>query len=122
MISESESEVNQKLADYSKSIQTICMVLVISVLLIVVFMVSPLKKYGWISFAGKVLCIGLLIYVLYQNMLITKTFANISANGDTKSSKMYNYILSLFIIILILSILRKMFLSQSSSPSESQIV
>ena len=94
--------------DYSKSIHAICITLLITIVLIVLFVVSPLKQMYWIAFFGKTVCIGLLLYVLYQNLMLRET---VSAELG-KQGSIYNYLFSLFVLILILSLLRKFFVSR----------
>ena len=55
----------------SKSIQTVCIYLVVSIILIVLFVISPLKKMPWVSTIGKFACIALLAYTLYENFIMT---------------------------------------------------
>jgi len=99
------------LDNYSKSIQTVCMYLVIAIILIGVFVVSPLKNFHLVSMIGKVTCIGLLIFALYQNIVITS-----GDDEQAKANRVYGYILSLFIFVLILSILRKFFKTSTPNP------
>jgi len=110
MFPESETE-NQRLKDYSKAIQTICICLVISVILIVLFVISPLKNIFPASIIGKFACIGLLGFALYKNIIITNNTQELE-----KSYQISSYVLSLFILILILSVIRKMFIKSSQVP------
>jgi hypothetical protein len=100
------------LDNYSKSIQTVCMCLVIAIVMIGVFVVSPIKNFHLVSMIGKVTCIGLLSFALYQNILISS-----GDDQQAKANKVYGYILSLFIFVLILSILRKFFTTSTSNPT-----
>jgi hypothetical protein len=100
------------LDNYSKSIQSVCMYLVIAIILIGVFVVSPLKNFYLVSMIGKVTCIGLLVFALYQNILISS-----GDDEQVKANKVYGYILSLFIFVLILSILRKFFTKTTLNPA-----
>jgi cell division protein FtsX len=110
MFPESETE-NQRLQDYSKAIQTICICLVISVILIVFFVISPLKKMYYVSLGGKLVCIALLGFALYRNIIITNNTQELE-----KSNQISSYVLSLFIVILILSVVRKMFIASVDRP------
>jgi hypothetical protein len=93
----------------SKSIQTVCIYLVVSIILIVLFVISPLKKMPWVSTIGKFACIALLTYTLYENFIMTY-------DEENKANKICGYILSLFILVLILSIVRKFFITNTNSP------
>ena len=106
MFSETE---NQSLEDYSKAIQTICICLVISVILIIIFVISPLKKIFYVSVIGKIICLVLLGFTLYKNIIVTNKTDELE-----KANRYGSYILSFFIIILILSVLRKMFMKSEN--------
>jgi len=99
------------LDNYSKSIQKICMYLVVSILLIALFIISPLKNYYVVSTIGKIVCILLLAFALYQNIILST-----GDNQQVKANQVYSYILSLFIFVLILSILRKFFIKSTPVP------
>ena len=102
-----ESE-NQILEEYSKAIQTICICLVISVILIVFFIISPLKKFYYVSLIGKLVCIALLGFALYKNIIVINNTQELA-----KSNQISGYILSVFIIVLILSVVRKMLITRT---------
>ena len=100
--------------EYVKSTQNVCMCLGISVLLIMVFMMTPLNSFMLSSIFGKVIILTLLGYTLYYNISQTNIFANnfkvslTSGNWDTiKTNITCSYIFSLFLLVLMLSIIRK---------------
>ena len=90
----------------SKSIQSVCMYLVISIILIIIFVISPLKNFKIASNIGKIASIALLGYALYQNIMMTQ-------EQQTKTDLVCGYILSLFIFVLIISIVRKFFITHT---------
>ena len=100
--------------EYVKSTQNICMCLGISVLFILLFMMTPLNSFMLSSIFGKVIILTMLGYTLYYNISQTNNFSNnfnislTSGNWDTlKTNITCSYIFSLFLLVLMLSILRK---------------
>jgi hypothetical protein len=100
--------------EYVKSTQNICMCLGISVLFILLFMMTPLNSFMLSSIFGKVIILTMLGYTLYYNISQTNNFSNnfnislTSGNWDTlKTNITCSYIFSLFLLVLMLSIIRK---------------
>ena len=100
--------------EYVKSTQNICMCLGISVLFILLFMMTPLNSFMLSSIFGKVIILTMLGYTLYYNISQTNDFSNnfnislTSGNWDAlKTNITCSYIFSLFLLVLMLSILRK---------------
>jgi hypothetical protein len=101
--------------EYAKSTQNVCMCLGISIFLIILFMMTPLNSFILSSIFGKVVIIALLGYTLYYNISQTNKFSksfNISLTSgnwdELKTNITCSYIFSLFLLVLLLSVLRKM--------------
>jgi hypothetical protein len=100
--------------EYAKSTQNVCMCLGISIFLIILFMMTPLNSFILSSIFGKVVIIALLGYTLYYNISqtnkISKNF-NISLTtgnwDELKTNITCSYVFSLFLLVLLLSVLRK---------------
>jgi hypothetical protein len=100
--------------EYAKSTQNVCMCLGISIFLIILFMMTPLNSFILSSVFGKVIIIALLGYTLYYNISQTNKFSknfNISLTtgnwDELKTNITCSYIFSLFLLVLLLSVLRK---------------
>jgi hypothetical protein len=100
--------------EYAKSTQNVCMCLGISIFLIILFMMTPLNSFLLSSIFGKVVIISLLGYTLYYNISQTNKFSKnfdislTSGNWDElKTNITCSYIFSLFLLVLLLSVLRK---------------
>jgi hypothetical protein len=100
--------------EYAKSTQNVCMCLGISIFLIILFMMTPLNSFILSSIFGKVVIIALLGYTLYYNISQTNKFSknfNISLTSgnwdELKTNITCSYIFSLFLLVLLLSVLRK---------------
>jgi hypothetical protein len=100
--------------EYAKSTQNVCMCLGISIFLIILFMMTPLNSFILSSVFGKVVIIALLGYTLYYNISQTNKFSknfNISLTSgnwdELKTNITCSYIFSLFLLVLLLSVLRK---------------
>ena len=102
--------------EYAKSTQNVCMCLAISIFLIILFMMTPLNSFILSSIFGKIIIITLLGYTLYYNISQTNKFSNsfnislTSGNWDElKTNIICSYIFSLFLLVLLLSVIRKIF-------------
>jgi hypothetical protein len=104
--------------EFSKSTENVCMCLGIAVLFIIIFMMTPLNSFILSSIFGKVIILTLLGYTLYYNTEQTNKFAkksniNILNNNESwspiKTNIICSYIFSLFMLVLILSVIRKIF-------------
>ena len=81
-------------------------------------MFSPLNSFFISSILGKVIILTLLSYTLYYNIQQTNKFVNIfniniwnqdSAWDPLKTNALCSYIFSAFLLVLILSVIRKIF-------------
>ena len=104
--------------EFSKATQNVCMCLGISVIFIVLFIMSPLNTFLLSSIFGKVIILALLGYILYYNIQQTNKFVNNfdinifnnNSNWDPlKTNVLCSYIFSLFLLVLIISVIRKIF-------------
>lgn len=101
---------------FSKSTQNVCMCVGLSVIFIILFMMTPLNIFMLSSIFGKVVILTLLGYTLYYNTQQTNNFVknfniniwNEYSNWDPlKTNVLCSYIFSLFLLVLIVSVIRK---------------
>jgi hypothetical protein len=106
------------IGEFSNATQNICMCLGVSVILIILFMFSPLNSFFISSIFGKVIILTLLGYTLYYNLQQTNKFVNNfniniwnenSGWNPLKTNVLCSYIFSAFLLVLILSVIRKNF-------------
>ena len=102
--------------EYAKSTQTVCSCLAVSVFFIVIFMMTPLNSFFLSSIFGKVIILTLLGYTIYYSLSQTNKFSkdfNVSFNSGNwdavKTNVMCSYIFSLFLLVLMGSVIRKIF-------------
>ena len=102
--------------EFSKSTQNVCMCFGLSVILIVLFIITPLNTFMLSSIFGKVIIMTLLGYTLYYNTQQTNKFVkNFNINiwndnwGPLKTNVLCSYIFSLFLLGLIISVIRHIF-------------
>jgi hypothetical protein len=102
--------------EYSKSTQNVCICLAITLFLIILFMMTPLNTFILSSIFGKVIILTLLGYTIYYNTVATNKFTkdfNISLmSGDwdlLKTNILGSYVFSVFLIILMVSVIRQFF-------------
>ena len=104
------------IVEFAESTKYVCMCLSVAVILIVIFMMTPLNSFLLSSIFGKVIILTLLGYTTYYNIIQTNKFAekfNIyitSGSWNTiKTNIAFSYTFSFFLIILMLSVIRKIF-------------
>lgn len=118
--SSNDYNVKTQIIEFLKSTKNTCMCLSISMFLILLFILSPLDNFLMSSIFGKVMILTLLGYTLYYNLTKTNNFYNkvkndfnislFSGNWDAlKTNITCSYVFSAFLIILILSVIRKIF-------------
>ena len=107
---------NTPVIEYVKSTKNVCMCLGISIFLIILFMMTPLNSFILSSIFGKIIIITLLGYTIYYNISQTNNFSknfNISIiNGnwnELKTNIICSYLFSLFLLVLLLSIIKNIF-------------
>ena len=102
--------------EFAKSTQNVCKCLGLSVILIVLFMMTPLNNFILSSIIGKIAILTLLVYTLYYNTVQTNKFVNNykvsiwnkNDNWDPlKTNVLCNYVFSFFLLVLIFSVIRK---------------
>jgi hypothetical protein len=110
------SHSSTMIIEYAKSTQNVCMCLSVTIFFIILFMMTPLNTFLLSSIFGKVIIFTLLGYTLYYNLYNTNKFANtfnISLTSDSwntiKTNIVCSYIFSLFLLVLLVSLIRKMF-------------
>jgi hypothetical protein len=103
------------LIDYSSGTKNVCICTIVSILLILIFIVSPVSNFIIASLFGKFLILAILTFVLYKNISITFAFSkNVGGifNGEwsaLKTNILCSYTFSIFIGILIFSVLNRLF-------------
>lgn len=107
---------SKNIRDYVESSQNICMYSTVSIVLILLFIISPINKFFLTSLFGKSVILVLLGYTLYYNVVLTNNFTNqlniYLADGTWNSIKTNvtcSYIFSLFLFVLFLSVVRTFF-------------
>ena len=105
----------EMIIEFAKSTQNVCMFLALSIFFIILFMMTPLNTFLLSSIFGKVIILTLLGYTLHYNITQTNKFSNdfsvilTSGNWDAvKTNITCSYIFSLFLLVLIISVIKKM--------------
>lgn len=100
--------------EFAKTTQNVCISVALSIFFIILFMMTPLNTFLLSSIFGKVIILTLLGYSFYYNITKTNKFYNdfnitlTSGSWDPlKTNITCSYIFSLFLLVLILSVIRK---------------
>jgi hypothetical protein len=107
-------QISEPLIQYSDGTKNVCMCTIISIFLILIFIISPLKNFVLASMFGKLIILTILSFSLYKNVSITFSFSkNVGMFegewNNVKTNVICSYLFSAFIFILIISVLRKLF-------------
>lgn len=107
---------NNLVIEYAKSTKHICLCTIISIVLIIIFMFSPLNRFIMTSIFGKIVILTLLGYTLYANFKQTNIFSSkfnvvmMNSSWDpVKTNISCSYVFSLFLIILIITVIKGFF-------------
>jgi len=108
--------MDDSLKSYINSSQKIYIYSIFSIFLIIFFYVTPLNKYLMTSKVYQGIILLLLGYLAYYNLILTNNFSNKMKinlfNGQwniIKTNLVCNYIFSLILIILFLSVIKSLF-------------
>lgn len=115
----SSSSISIIIGEYSKSTQNVCMCFGVAAIMIFLFMLTPLNKFMLSSIFGKVIILTILGYTLYYNVIQTNKFSNqfnlnssilnINEWNPIKTNVLCSHIFSLFLLVFIISVIRKIF-------------
>jgi hypothetical protein len=104
------------IVEYAKSTQNVCLCLSISTFLIMLFIMSPFNSFILSSFFGKIIILILLGYTIFYNITKTLKFSNDFSidifSGDWNPiimNVMCSYVFSGFLMVLLLTVLQKLF-------------
>ena len=113
----SSSFASIMVVEYAKATQNVCTSLAVAIFLIILFMMTPINSFLLSSIFGKIIILILLGYIIYYNIQQTNKFSkefNISLTSGNwnaiKSNISCSYIFTLFVVILFLSVVRKIIL------------
>lgn len=100
---------------YANNSKSVCICTTISIILIILFIISPLNKFFIASFFGKFVALLILAYALYKNYINTDNFSKTTNASlfkgewtDIKTNILCGYIFSFFILLLLFSIVKNM--------------
>jgi hypothetical protein len=103
-------------SNYSKDSKQVSICTTISLILLFVFILTPLSSYVTMCFITKIIVFIILAYALYQNLNITYKFSkatNISYldgnSSDIKNNMICSYVYSIFILFLMITVVRSIF-------------
>jgi len=109
--------VSLLIIEYTKSTQNACICFSIVALMILIFIISPLNTFLLSSMIGKIIIVILLVYCIVYNIIQTNKFAkefNIDFMSGSfspiKNNIICSYVFSLLLIILLFSVIRRIFL------------
>lgn len=101
-------------SNYSNNSKNVCMCTTVAIVLVLMFIVSPLNNFFIASFLGKLTAILILAFALYKNVTNTNELSQ-SMNtalltGDwtkIKTNIVCSYIFSFLILLLFFSVIKK---------------
>ena len=106
---------SSNVSNYVKNSKNISLFVVLSIFCIFIFMFSPLNNTT-VAFVGKITILILLGYAFYKNCYITFHFSKDSnltftqgSWNNQKTNVVCSYVLSLFILLLLFSVVKSFF-------------
>lgn len=110
------SEPDNKIRIFTETTNKICLCTSISIFLIILFIISPMRHMWVLSFSMKLLIVLLLAYTIYLNVLQTNYLQNITVvdnNEEVKKQVRMNilcsYVFTLFSSLLLFFVLKSFF-------------
>jgi len=101
---------------FTKKTKQICLFTATSIIIVVMFAVTPLSNYNKISFIMKIISLILMSYIIYLNYSQTELLRSASLVADSEQIKsqlkkniMCSYAFTLFIGLLIIFVLKSFF-------------
>jgi hypothetical protein len=101
---------------FSQTARDVCNYICIALLLILLFIMSPLRHYSFLSILGKIFIFLFLGWAVYRNMKNAQELTEMMSSGfldgswdSVKSNIVCSYILTFFIIVLMLTVLQHLF-------------
>ena len=102
---------------YANNSKNVCICTTISIILILLFVISPLNKFFIASLFGKFTALLILAYALYQNYANTESLSKTTDTyifkgewSSVKTNVLCGYIFSFFILLLLFSLIKNMLL------------
>ena len=115
------SNNNNDFSDYLNTSKNSCICISISIVIIIAFFLTPLSKFLLVSTIGKIIAILILSYAFITNTistfdlskkfdisLLTESSYNTTGNANLKTNIICSYTFSIFILLLIMMIVKKM--------------
>jgi hypothetical protein len=112
------STTTNMIIEFSKSTHNICICLAITAIIIILFLFTPLNNFLLANIFSKIIILALLLFILYYNINQTNKFSqNFNINifnenknwNHVKTNIICSYIFSAVMLLLILSIIKKLF-------------
>jgi hypothetical protein len=103
------------ISNYVESSKNVTFYISIALVLILIFIISPLEKYSF-CYIAKVIIVVILFYAIIKNFMSAQDFSR-STNidffdgswNDNKSNVIYSYIFTFFILLLAFSVIKTLF-------------
>jgi hypothetical protein len=101
---------------YAETTKHVCLYTALSVILIIIFVLSPFSNFIFASLVGKLVIIALLGYIINKNINHTNFYkkefnVNLSTMewNQIKMNIVCGYVFSLFLILLLITIIKSLF-------------
>ena len=106
------------LSIFTQETKNICLCTATSIMIIILFVISPLSNFFKTSLIMKIFSIGIMIYIIYLNYNQTDLLRSASAVADSEAVKsqlniniLCSYVFTFFIGLLIIFVFKNMIVS-----------
>jgi hypothetical protein len=103
-------------SNYSEDTKLVSNCTTLSLIILLIFVITPLGSYYNLSFICKLLVFIILTFALYKNLNATYKFTKVSnvsyldgTWSDIKHNLICSYVYSIFIFVLIVTIIKSLF-------------
>jgi hypothetical protein len=94
--------------NYAESTKHICKCTIISIIMILLFIISPLNKFTLITVIGRFIIILLLVYTILMNTYLASNFTISFIDGEwnpLKTNVLCSYVFTLFLLGLLIKVI-----------------
>ena len=108
--------MDHALQDLAFNTKKICLCTFTSILIVVLFVISPLNKYIKTSILMKLIAVGILVYAIYLSYLQTNVLKNnvtsdtIEMTSQINTNVYCNYVFIVFLCLLLFFLFKSFFL------------
>ena len=110
-----DTNSNFNLNTFTNNTKNICICSTTSIVLIILFIISPLSNFFKTSFIMKIIVVIILVYAIYLNTKQANLLRSVISSNNEKAQSQLNmniicgYIFTIFIVVLLIYVIKSFF-------------